>query len=284
MYLSRWRSIALHKGNYNLSSFMSETNVHVAHMQVLPTQHTGLNVWIVKPSCLSRGRGVHVIDDSSKVTCEQPSVIQRYVASPLLLHGHKFDLRIYVCVTCFNPLEAFLHHVRYITCFFWSPCVAYAGGCTCVTEHLLGCKGIRRPLVVQQGFARVALKPYSADTISWSDPLVHLTNSSIQFGSLCSGVPVFLQSCDGEPYGGNKMSLDRMWSLIGQHSGVQKSTIWPRVRECVLAALFSAQDAIPSQVITSSAILAMLAMPQLYCFWRGELAHCAGEQLRGAWC
>jgi tubulin polyglutamylase TTLL5 len=83
-------------------------------MQVTPRQQTGLNIWIVKPSCLSRGRGVHVIDNSSKVICEQPSVVQRYVASPLLLYGHKFDLRVYVCVTSFNPLEAFLHHVRHI--------------------------------------------------------------------------------------------------------------------------------------------------------------------------
>jgi Tubulin-tyrosine ligase family len=103
--------------------------------------------------------------------------------------------------------------------------------------------------VLQQGFARVALKSYSADTASWSDPLIHLTNSSIQSESLGSGVPVFLQSCIGEPYGGNKMSLDRMWSFISQQSGVRKSKIWPQVRECVLAALFSAQDAIPSQVI-----------------------------------
>jgi Tubulin-tyrosine ligase family len=48
----------------------------------------------------------------------QPSVVQRYIADPLLLHGHKFDLRLYVCVTSFNPLEAFVYQASYRSLFF----------------------------------------------------------------------------------------------------------------------------------------------------------------------
>ena len=76
-----------------------------------PTQPRGQNVWILKPTSLSRGRGIFLLDDVTSAICEQPSVVQRYVADPLLLHGHKFDLRLYVCVTSFNPLEAFIYQV-----------------------------------------------------------------------------------------------------------------------------------------------------------------------------
>ena len=36
-------------------------------------------------------------------------IVQRYLDKPLLLDGIKFDLRVYVVVTGFNPVQAFIY-------------------------------------------------------------------------------------------------------------------------------------------------------------------------------
>ena len=35
-------------------------------------------------------------------------IVQRYLSKPLLLDGIKFDLRVYVVVTGFNPVQAYI--------------------------------------------------------------------------------------------------------------------------------------------------------------------------------
>lgn len=66
-------------------------------------------MWIVKPSNSSRGRGIYLVDDPSEISTEDDSVISRYISNPLLINGHKFDLRIYVVVTSFNPLRIYIY-------------------------------------------------------------------------------------------------------------------------------------------------------------------------------
>ena len=101
----------------------------------------GRNLWIMKPCGSSRGRGISLVNDISHVCYGDSVVIQKYLSRPLLLDGHKFDLRLYVLVTSFNPLEAFLY---------------------------------------DDGFVRMATEPYSTDADSLKNLFVHLTNSSIQ--------------------------------------------------------------------------------------------------------
>lgn len=102
------------------------------------------NYWIMKPAAKSRGRGISVINDITQVHYGEPIVIQRYLKNPELLNGFKFDLRVYVLVTSFNPLEAFIYN---------------------------------------EGFARLSTTPFSLDPKHMANKFVHLTNYSIQKNS-----------------------------------------------------------------------------------------------------
>ena len=99
------------------------------------------NVWIMKPVGMSRGRGIFLINDILHVAFGEQFVIQKYIRDPLLLDGYKFDLRLYVLVTSFSPLEAFIYG---------------------------------------EGFARFSSMKYTLDDSTIANHLMHLTNSSIQ--------------------------------------------------------------------------------------------------------
>jgi hypothetical protein len=68
-------------------------------------------------------------------------VISKYVSNPLLINNHKFDLRIYVVVTSFEPLRIYVY---------------------------------------REGLARFASEPYQPpDATTKSSKFAHLTNYSI---------------------------------------------------------------------------------------------------------
>ncbi len=77
----------------------------------LSAQAEGL--WLVKPTRQTKGRGFHLLKDRQAVRDllsdrDEPAVVQRYVADPLLLNGRKFELRYYCLVASVKPLVALL--------------------------------------------------------------------------------------------------------------------------------------------------------------------------------
>jgi tubulin polyglutamylase TTLL4 len=101
----------------------------------------GGGAFIVKPLNSSRGRGVYMCADLSEIDPDAKVLVQEYIDNPYLLQQRKFDLRIYVLVTSFEPLRAY---------------------------------------TFEQGLARFATQPYeppSADDVG--ERCAHLTNYSI---------------------------------------------------------------------------------------------------------
>ncbi|XP_012498052.1 PREDICTED: tubulin polyglutamylase TTLL4 [Propithecus coquereli] len=75
--------------------------------------------WIVKPPASARGIGIQVIHKWSQLPKRRPLLVQRYLHKPYLIGGSKFDLRIYVYVTSYDPLRIYLFSdglVRFASC------------------------------------------------------------------------------------------------------------------------------------------------------------------------
>lgn len=80
------------------------------------------STWIMKPCGKSQGTGIFLINKLSKLKkwsrearnafnpqiTKESYVISRYIDNPLLIGGKKFDMRLYVLVTSFRPLKAYM--------------------------------------------------------------------------------------------------------------------------------------------------------------------------------
>jgi hypothetical protein len=65
--------------------------------------------FIGKPPKGSCGHGIKIVMLDDFYTIPNRSVVSEYIARPLTIDGFKFDLRIYVLVTSFGPLRAFVY-------------------------------------------------------------------------------------------------------------------------------------------------------------------------------
>ncbi|XP_017779155.1 PREDICTED: tubulin polyglutamylase TTLL4-like isoform X2 [Nicrophorus vespilloides] len=101
---------------------------------------SGGEKWIIKPPASARGVGIKVINKWSQLPKASSLIVQRYIADPYLINGSKFDLRLYVLATSFNPLRIYLY---------------------------------------PEGLVRFASVKYSDDDKDLKDRYMHLTNYSI---------------------------------------------------------------------------------------------------------
>ncbi|EFC44955.1 tubulin tyrosine ligase, partial [Naegleria gruberi] len=109
-------------------------------------------MWIMKPSSKAQGKGIFIITKLSQVkrwakdkwaymAVKEQYVISKYINAPLLVGGKKFDLRMYVLVTSYRPLKAYVY---------------------------------------KEGFARFCTAKYTNDIEDVDNMFIHLTNVAIQ--------------------------------------------------------------------------------------------------------
>ena len=67
--------------------------------------------WILKPVDAARGEGIRVLAKTEPVK-QNPSsfflsdyLVSEYIPNPHLIKGYKYDIRVYACVTCLDPLR-----------------------------------------------------------------------------------------------------------------------------------------------------------------------------------
>ena len=75
-------------------------------------------LYILKPVASSCGRGIKVVGKKTKVPRRDGFLASKYVAHTHLINGFKYDLRVYVLVTSFDPLRIYVFNdglVRFAT-------------------------------------------------------------------------------------------------------------------------------------------------------------------------
>ena len=98
------------------------------------------DMYIMKPTSSSCGKGIRIIGKKQNVNKRSGYLVSKYVSKPHLLRGYKYDMRIYILVTSFEPLKAY---------------------------------------IFTQGLVRLATQPYTTGKGSLKKRFIHLTNFSI---------------------------------------------------------------------------------------------------------
>jgi len=126
----------------------------------------------------------------------------------MLLDGYKFDLRVYVLVTSFSPLEAFVY---------------------------------------RRGYARLSSRPFSLEASALDDRFIHLTNAAVQRqNESASSTLECLRDASASDAGGSKCSLEYLWRRL-EATGVDTAAVWAAVCDVVVKSLVCADDVIPHQ-------------------------------------
>lgn len=82
--------------------------------------NAGKNAWILKPGGKSRGRGIEIHDHmedllkSIMVSKDNIWITQKYIESPMIILGKKFDIRVWALISSVEPLRIWYFTTPYL--------------------------------------------------------------------------------------------------------------------------------------------------------------------------
>ncbi|KAG7503946.1 tubulin polyglutamylase TTLL4 isoform X1 [Solea senegalensis] len=123
-----WRNLSKMQGRFGKPEFSFFPRTFILPQDIKQLRKAWENgssrqKWIIKPPASARGTGIQVIHKWSQMPRKRPLLVQRYLHKPYLIGGNKFDLRIYVYVTCYDPLRIYIFTdglVRFASCKYSS--------------------------------------------------------------------------------------------------------------------------------------------------------------------
>ncbi|XP_025933777.1 tubulin polyglutamylase TTLL4 isoform X2 [Apteryx rowi] len=216
--------------------------------------------WIVKPPASARGIGIQVIHKWSQLPKRRPLLVQRYLHKPYLIGGSKFDLRIYVYVTCYDPLRVYLFKdglVRFASCnhaargdcmplpqgsvlhacFMLCPISPGPTAIEIMEEHLApSTLGKAARLMGDQE------ERYSSSMKSLSNKFMHLTNYSVNKKNT-----EYKSNSDETACQGHKWALKALWTYLTQ-KGINSEAIWEKIKDIVIKTIIASEPYVNSLV------------------------------------
>jgi tubulin polyglutamylase TTLL4 len=62
----------------------------------------------MKPTNQACGRGIKMVTKDTTVKNKRDILVSEYISNPHLINNFKYDLRIYIVVTSFDPLRIYM--------------------------------------------------------------------------------------------------------------------------------------------------------------------------------
>lgn len=182
-------------------------------------------IFIAKPSGLNRGQGIFLFrsfEEFKQKSGHQNGdsgaggqnamthyVVQRYIADPCLVFGHKFDLRLYVLVSSFWPLRTYLY---------------------------------------SDGLVRFCSQPYSTKPCDLDNAFRQLTNYSVnKIGGAGCQNGAARTAFDRHVGPGNKWTLRKLKAHIERERGAEVwARAWARTQDLIALVFVSGSRTVPT--------------------------------------